>query len=63
MPNKNLKAERIRHGYSQMEIAKLSGMSETTYNLKENGKRDFTQTEMLLLSKILEKTMDELFKR
>ncbi len=61
MLNKNLKAERARQGFSQLEISKKLGIAEATYNQKENGKREFTQKEMVLLSKLLKTSMDELF--
>lgn len=61
MPNMNIKAERVRYGYNQEFVAKKLNISKTTYNLKENGKREFTENEMKILSKLFKKTLDELF--
>lgn len=56
-----IKAGRAEKGYTQGQIASKLGMSEPTYNLKENGKRQFTENEMITLSIVLEKSLDELF--
>lgn len=56
-----IKAGRAEKGYTQSQIASKLGMSKPTYNLKENGKRQFTENEMITLSIILEKSLDELF--
>lgn len=61
MPNRNIKAERGRLGYNQEYVASKLNISKTTYNLKENGKREFTENEMKILSKLFNKTLDELF--
>lgn len=59
--NNKIKAGRAEKGYTQGQIALKLGMSEPTYNLKENGKRQFTENEMITLSILLEKSLDELF--
>lgn len=61
MPNRVIKGERARLGYNQQFIADKLGISKSTYNLKENGKREFTETEMRILSMIFGKSLDELF--
>lgn len=61
MPNRNIKAERVRFGYKQEYVASKLNISKTTYNLKENGKREFTENEMRILSRLFGKTLDELF--
>lgn len=61
MPNRVIKSERARLGYNQQFIADKLGVSKSTYNLKENGKREFTETEMRILSIIFGKSLDELF--
>ncbi|HBG3256195.1 TPA: helix-turn-helix domain-containing protein [Clostridioides difficile] len=61
MKKRSLKAGRIEAGYTQEELAYKIGISKSTYNLKENGKRNFTEKEMIMISYILNKTMDELF--
>ncbi|MDW0071510.1 helix-turn-helix domain-containing protein, partial [Clostridioides difficile] len=61
MKKRSLKAGRIEAGYTQEELAYKIGIAKSTYNLKENGKRNFTEKEMIMISYILNKTMDELF--
>lgn len=39
MKNKELIILRIRHGLTQVEMAKICDVSKSTYNLIENGKR------------------------
>ena len=48
MANRNIKAERVRLGYTQSFVADKLKISKTTYNLKENGKREFTETEIIV---------------
>ncbi|MCC0671631.1 helix-turn-helix domain-containing protein [Clostridioides sp. ES-S-0145-01] len=61
MKKRSLKAGRIEAGYTQEELAYKIGIAKSTYNLKENGKRNFTEKEMIMISYILKKTLDELF--
>lgn len=63
MKKRSLKAGRIEAGYTQEELAYKIGIAKSTYNLKENGKRNFTEKEMIMISYILNKTMDELFRK
>lgn len=39
MKNKELIILRIKHGLTQIEMAKICGVSVGTYNMIENGKR------------------------
>lgn len=41
-------------GYTQERLAKAIGISETTFNLAVNNKRDFRQDEILKLSRALD---------
>ncbi len=50
---RNIRAERVRCGFTQLEMAKKLGLSATGYNQKENGKRQFTLEEFILICKIL----------
>ncbi len=50
---RNIRAERVRCGFTQLEMAKKLGLSATGYNQKENGKRQFTLEEFVLICKIL----------
>lgn len=65
MKNK-LIAYRKLIGYSQGEMAKVANICLTSYNQKENGKKDFTQTEMKLIADEIKEsipnlTIDEIF--
>lgn len=52
MPNTSaIKAERVRAGFSQEEMARELNCSTNTYNLKENGKASFTLPEVLAFCK------------
>lgn len=48
-----LKAARVRLGYTQKEVAKQLGIGETSYVHRENGKQDFTISEVNKLRTIL----------
>lgn len=41
-----LKAFRAENGLTQSDMAKILGMSSTSYSAKENGKREFTHNEI-----------------
>lgn len=64
--NKQLIAYRKILNMSQTDMAKAIGIGLTSYNSKETGKSDFTQSEMLSIWKIIKRynpkvTIDELF--
>lgn len=48
-----LKASRVRLGLTQKEVAKKLGIGETSYVHRENGKHDFTVSEVNRLRSIL----------
>ncbi|MDD2620801.1 MAG: helix-turn-helix transcriptional regulator [Syntrophomonadaceae bacterium] len=50
---RNIRAERVRCGLTQRDMALKLGLSATGYNHKENGKRQFTLGEFVLICKIL----------
>ena len=63
--NKQLIAYRKILNMSQTDMAKAVGIGLTSYNLKENGKSDFTQSEMRSILNVLKKhnpnlTIDEI---
>lgn len=60
-PNFILKALRIKHQLKQEEVAKLLGISETTYNRKENGVNQFTIAEAIKLGEIFCVNPGEIF--
>lgn len=64
--NKQLIAYRKTLNMSQTDIARAIGICLTSYNLKETGKKDFTQSEMIAILNVIKKhnpniTVDEIF--
>ncbi|MCX4355789.1 MAG: helix-turn-helix transcriptional regulator [Oscillospiraceae bacterium] len=59
MKSLELKAERVRRGYTQEQIAKELGVSVAVYCLKENGKTAFTDAQKLALINFLGLTLQE----
>lgn len=56
----NLIKARKEKGLSQKEISNLLAMEQTTYSKKERGISRITETEWVLIAKILEKDIEEL---
>ena len=56
-----LKGKRVEKGLSQAEISKKLNMSISTYNLKENGIREFTISECIEIMQLLECTFEDIF--
>ena len=48
-----LKAERVKCGLNQKEMAEIIGCSTPAYNQKEKGRRSFSQEEISLIVKRL----------
>lgn len=46
---------------TQQEVAEIIQISKQSYYLKETGKREFKQNEMIRLSKLFDAKLDELF--
>lgn len=64
--NKRLIAYRKLLNLTQCEMSKKIGISLTSYNNKETGKKNFSQTEMIMITTIIKNkipnaTMDEIF--
>lgn len=59
--NFKLKGVRTSCNLKQSDIAKKLGISESTYNRKENGYADFSETEMWQISRILNKEPESIF--
>lgn len=57
----NLIRFRNELGYTQPDMAKYLQMSLSTYQYKENGIRDFVGSEMFAISKLLDKSIEEIF--
>ena len=53
---------RIEHGLTQAALAKLSGVSRTTINGIETGKRDPSTSVVLALAKALGRPVEQIFK-
>ena len=56
-----LKGARVEKGLTQEDMAERIGISTYSYLMKENGKRDFTLTEMKKICDILDKELSEIF--
>ena len=61
--NLRLRGKRVEKGYSQANLAKLLGISTNAYNLKENGKCEFTLSEIEDLLYYLDCDFDDIFYR
>lgn len=59
--NYKLYVMRREHDYYQKDIAKKLGISKQSYYRKEKGISDFSQTEMIMLTKIFGCTLNDLF--
>lgn len=59
---RNIRAERVRCGLTQLQMARKLGLSATGYNHKENGKRQFTLEEFILICKVLGANPDSLIR-
>lgn len=55
-----MKELRVNKGYTQEYMAEKLNIKQSTYCLKENGKRRFNLTEILKLKEILEVNLEEL---
>lgn len=60
-PNEKLVIIRNENDLKQREVAEMLGISKQGYHLKESGKYDFTQTEMVRLTIIFGCTLNDLF--
>lgn len=61
--NLKLRGKRVEKGYSQADLAKLLEISTNAYNLKENGKNEFTLSEIQDLLYYLDCDFDDIFYR
>ena len=60
--NQKLKRTRMKHGLTQADMAEILGISKVSYNLKENGKREFKQSEINgILDLFTELSYEEIF--
>lgn len=56
-----LKEYRISKGYTQTDIAKLLGISQQAYSNKEAGKRGFTTKELIIIEKIMNVRISDIY--
>lgn len=63
MLRKNYKLKELRDikSISQAQLARKLGLSESTYNKKENGISDFTESEIRNIIKIFNCSADNIF--
>lgn len=61
MANKKLKIYRTMKSINQSELAKVIGVTLSTYSKKETGKAVFTLIEAKQLAEYFETTIEELF--
>lgn len=54
--------KRREHFLKQKDVAKMIGIHPQSYHLKESGKRDFTVSEAIRLTKVFNCTLDDLFR-
>ncbi len=60
-PNYKLKGLRVEYNLKQTDLAKLLQIGETTYNRKENGITEFTETEIEIICDAFKKDPTEIF--
>lgn len=63
MAFRKLKALRVENNISQYEIAKFLGITQSTYSWKENGKAEFTISEIEKLKKFFNLPYESIFFR
>lgn len=56
-----LEAEIRRQGYTQYKLAEIVGMTATQMSCRLNGKIDFSLTEVIKISNVLNRKIEELF--
>lgn len=57
-PNE-IKGARVRLGYTQEYMADMIGVSVHTYRKKENGEIDFSDTEKVIVKRVLDLTSEQ----
>lgn len=62
MEFKNIKEVRKGKGYTQQYVANFLNITQSSYNRKENGKRNFDLKEALILEDLFNIPISELFK-
>jgi transcriptional regulator with XRE-family HTH domain len=62
LPINNIRAERVRKGLTQKEMAKKLGLSAVSYNQKEGGKIQFRLDEFIQICHVLDTDPETLLK-
>lgn len=60
--SRELKALRVKNGFTQKDIAEILGISETSYNKRENGSLEFTISEIKKLKNIFNLSNDDIIR-
>lgn len=61
IPFAKLRGLRAEQGLSQANMARIVGISATSYVSRENGRQDFKSTEMGILKRYFKMSVDDLF--
>lgn len=61
VPHSKLKGLRAEKGLSMEDMAKILGMSRSSYIAKENAQRDFTFTEMYIIRNYFKVSAEDIF--
>ena len=61
MKQNKLKSLRVLHSLTQSEMAAILKMDYVSYNLKENGKREFTRPEIDKILEYLKLSYEDVF--
>lgn len=59
--HKNLKALRAKNGFNQKDVAQLLGISLQNYNAKENGKGEFSISEIEKIISLFSLPYEDIF--
>ncbi len=60
LKSREIKAARVRNGYSQKDMGVMLGIPTSTYASKENGESPFTDDQKVKIIKILKLTPSQL---
>lgn len=58
---KRLKGLRVEFGLTQADMAEYLGISKNSYHRKETGLYEFSLSESMLIAKLFNKPIDEIF--
>jgi putative transcriptional regulator len=61
MVNRELKILRCKQDLNQADVAKILNITISSYSRKENGKQGFSLKEAMIISKLFNKSIEEIF--